>query len=70
MDFFQKLFSPGPQVGNYEAIGQVWLKNSDSKWPKKLRQNGSSVDDSRPSRVNIEPLCMRNFGQNLNHQMD
>ena len=51
MDFFQILFSPGPQVGNYEANGQVWLKNSDSKWPKKLRQNGSSVDDSRSSRV-------------------
>ena len=51
MDFFQILFSPGPQVGNYEAICQVWLKNSDSKWSKKLRQNGSSVDDSRSPRV-------------------
>ena len=52
MDFFQILFSPGPQVGNYEANGQVWLKNSDSEWSKKLRQNGSSVDDSRSPRVN------------------
>ena len=51
MDFFQKLSSAGPQVGNYEAIGQVWLKNYNSKWAKKYRQNGSSVDDTRSPRV-------------------
>ena len=53
MDFFHKLFSPGPQVGNYEAVGQVWLNNSDSKWSEKLRQNESSVDDSRSPRVKL-----------------
>ena len=51
MDFFH-FFSPGPQVGNYEAVVQVWLNNSDSKWSEKYRQNGSSVDDSRSPRVN------------------
>ena len=53
MDFFQKLSSAGPQVGNYEAIGQVWLKNYNSKWAKKYRQNGSSVDDTRSPRVKL-----------------
>ena len=53
MNFFQKLISAGPQVGNYEAIGQVWLKNYNSKWAKKYRQNGSSVDDTRSPRVNV-----------------
>ena len=35
MDFFQILFSPGPQVGNYEANGKVLSKNSNSKLSKK-----------------------------------
>ena len=35
MDFFQIFFTPGPQVGNKEAIGKVSLKNSDSNLSKK-----------------------------------
>ena len=35
MDFFQILFSPGPQVGNYQANGKVLSENSNSKLSKK-----------------------------------
>ena len=35
MGIFQILFSPGPQVGNYEANGKVLSKNSNSKLSKK-----------------------------------
>ena len=35
MDFFSEFFSPGPQVGNYEANGKVLSKDSNTKLSKK-----------------------------------